>query len=567
MVAPLFSILHPSARPHKWREIYDAWIKAAAHPENVEYVLCADERWGFTDDADLHFARVHFKLVWNTMRRCYVDSVNLAAKASTGRILIVIADDQYPCEEWDERLLANLPDEMCLDKGVDWSVEFVLQVSTGTPNEHERGMIVMPILSRARYERLGYVFYPEYESMYADNDFYEHAKQDGCIIDARNLMFPHRHPWNEAVARGANAEERNAALLSDEAYAAQNRLESYRIGERVLKERRRVQFSNRKPLVTPIELSNSMRSPNGAAEDPSPWAADPGKFELKPNPRGSIALALPGETFSAMWVVKILDITAHLLQKGWNYLTAINYTSIAGVTRQTIVSQIELAPPAFKPDYILWIDDDQIVDTAIVDLLIADMEALPDADIVAGWTWIAGSGAYFNAPQVSCGRLNFEKGEISHADYRTVQPADGVFEVHWTGFPVLLMRPDALKKVGKHPFAMLPAPDSPWGMWGEDISFCKRLRDAGGKIYVDSRAFVPHLKLKPLGPSPESKDEIALALSGRAVSNPPDITDEGSNFLGHGDSTDNWRNGDSHHAQKERYPGDNALFVYDRGAD
>ena len=42
-----FSILHTSARPEKWREVYDAWIAAADHPEDVEYVLVVDERWGF----------------------------------------------------------------------------------------------------------------------------------------------------------------------------------------------------------------------------------------------------------------------------------------------------------------------------------------------------------------------------------------------------------------------------------------------------------------------------------------------------------------------------------------
>jgi hypothetical protein len=52
------------------------------------------------------------------------------------------------------------------------------------------GIMVAPILSRARYKQQGFVFYPEYESMFADNDFYEAARQDQVIIDARELMFP-----------------------------------------------------------------------------------------------------------------------------------------------------------------------------------------------------------------------------------------------------------------------------------------------------------------------------------------------------------------------------------------
>lgn len=241
MNRPLFSILHTSARPNKWREIYDAWIKAAVNPEQVEYVLCVDERWGFTRemfveqfDAMARLQPRDIKITWNTQRRCYVDGVNTAAQASTGRILIVNADDQYPCEGWDQKL------ELALAKcggftsvlGLE-EADYVVEVSTGTVDEHNRGILVMPILSRARYERLGYVFYPEYESMYADNDFCEHARQDGVIIDASYLLFPHRHPYNEG----------NQAIDTwDEQYRAQNRQEAYRLGHTLFRWRRNIRF-------------------------------------------------------------------------------------------------------------------------------------------------------------------------------------------------------------------------------------------------------------------------------------------------------------------------------------
>src|ERR1035437_2439846 len=195
--APLFSILHTSARPDKWRAVYDDWMAKCVRPEDVEYVLVIDPRWGFDIEDmtkyDTRFDNVH--VVLNNRRRCYVDGVNLAAEASTGSILIVNADDQFACEAWDGELLRF----GLLPEGEDL---FVLEVSTGTPNEHERGVMVMPILSRARYEQQGYVFYPEYESMFADNDFCETARQDGVVIDARHLMFPHRHPMFDEKGRG-----------------------------------------------------------------------------------------------------------------------------------------------------------------------------------------------------------------------------------------------------------------------------------------------------------------------------------------------------------------------------
>lgn len=260
----IFSILHSSARPYQWRKVYDAWMSAAVHPELVEYVLCVDQRWGFP--APSEFRSVHSSLlgtgqgdnllvVENTQRRCYVDGVNHAAAASHGRVLIVNADDQFPCAAWDEDLLqvlerraaevaaagadpAKWPDSVFA--GLPGALQdFVIEVETGTPLEHERRILVLPILSRARYERLGYVFFPEYESMYADNDFCEHARQDAVVIDARRLpVFPHRHPLFDESARKPGV----AWQDTDAAYQAQNSPEAYRHGAAIFRWRQRMRF-------------------------------------------------------------------------------------------------------------------------------------------------------------------------------------------------------------------------------------------------------------------------------------------------------------------------------------
>ena len=100
-----FSILHTSARPDKWRAVYNAWIAAADNPSSVEYVLVIDRRWGFTELPIGARNSGIFTAVWNTGRKCYVDGVNIAAQYATGDVFIVNADDQFPCEHWDTELL------------------------------------------------------------------------------------------------------------------------------------------------------------------------------------------------------------------------------------------------------------------------------------------------------------------------------------------------------------------------------------------------------------------------------------------------------------------------------
>ena len=77
----------------------------------------------------------------------------------------------------------------------------------------------------------------ELESMFADNDFCEHARQDGVVIDARHLMFPHRH-WLFKASDGEWAETGKGDRQEDDVDRAQNRREAFNVGFDVLAQRR-----------------------------------------------------------------------------------------------------------------------------------------------------------------------------------------------------------------------------------------------------------------------------------------------------------------------------------------
>ena len=513
---PLFALLHPSARPEKWRAIYDAWMKAAVNPDDVEYVLCVDTRWGFPGtalDHDDTLARWNGErhsntLTWNEGRRCYVDAVNTAAKASTGRILIVIADDQWPCEGWDEQLTqlleraaagdgtdpARWPDGAFWSSGGTlWPKEFVIEVSTGTPQEHNRGIMPMPILSRARYERLGYVFYPEYESMYADNDFCEHARRDGVVIDARHLMFPHIHPYFDESGRWRERAELDKRL--DAAYREQNRQSAYELGHKLLHRRRAAKF-------------------DGIARESSTAA-------VVDNVAPVIAVCLPGETFSHHWVAAWTQLFTHLLKRGFSVAPCFQHCSNVYFTRQALAKCVQECTTA--PSFVLWIDDDQILTPEHFDLLMGDLQGLPQADIVAGWSWIELEGNW----AVSAGKHSADGKTVTFVPREEVERLRAlgqVAEVEWTGFPAVLMRANVLEKAAEqarqrtgvaNPFAPLAAPNSVWGFTGEDIAFCVNAKDAGCKIYLDARVEVPHLKLRALVPPP-----LPVAKSGEKVEDP-----------------------------------------------
>jgi len=448
---PTFSLCHPSARPHKWQEIRKAWMDAADKPEDIEYILCADQRWGF--DESVHDGLDEVKITWNTRRKCFVDSVNTAADLASGEVLICIADDQYPCEHWDTLLKMRLP--------IHEYVEFVAEVNTGTPKEHERGIIVLPIVSRSRYERLGYVMFPGYESMYADNDLREHAVLDECLIDCRDLpVFPHRHPYFDK------------SLKLDAAYQHQNRNGAYQIGEAMFKLRRGYSFGdvNRK--------------------------------------RGSLLLCLPGENFNRRWVQALIEAFPTLLQYFDVFLPPLMaYATNVYYTRAEIVKIIEAMCPV--PDFILWIDDDNIVSLKDISNLFNAMIAHPELDAVAGWCLIPPRNES-DEWRLSCGEFVGEEKALNIPFDAFMKYPDDVVPVHWSGFPVVLMKPSALLKAGKNPFCPVVSDKMVNGFMGEDISFWHHAHFRGGvSLAVDKRVRVPHLKVQDeTGPvEPEKKEE------------------------------------------------------------
>lgn len=470
-----FSVLHTSARPDTWQRVFEAWRDSSTNWDACEYILVMDERWGFTDDdmdkAAALIGRTHGKVIWNSGRRCYVDGVNLAATASTGDVLIVNADDQYPCDEWDEELLQAIS-VGTMDSAVPPSqADYVIEVSTNTPTEHERGIMVMPILSRERYERFGWVLYPAYESMFSDNDFCAMAKRDGVVIDARHLIFPHKH-WINGQ-REKDAQDR-----------AQNRDEAYSEGRKLFAARKRINFSG-VPAVSDSKIP-------------------------------MIAFITPGNVFPAPWLAAWTNLWGSLASGNkYNITHLVGYTSNAGMVRTAMARLVLNTDYGAPVDFVMWLDDDNTITPEQFEMLMQDLREHPEYDMVCGWTWCAkDDDPEIGHATISCGALvELEKTadgqDVKFTKIKQLAPKDmyesqmDLIEIGYSGFPAVLMRFDLLKKAGKELFNPYVDPRCEYGFSGEDVAFFARATVKSGARYaVDRRVKVPHYKRRAVEPVP-----------------------------------------------------------------
>lgn len=197
-----FSILHPSRRPNRWLCSFYDWQDRA--DSRQEHVLAVDEDQVEEFRATIEKLKIPVVLVTSPGKDS-TTAYNAAAKAASGDALIVSADDVVPPRHWDSLIEFAVPKD-----GSEW----VMHCSTGHP-QHDDEVIFQPIFSRATYERWGYVAWPEYRAMYADDDWTEKARAEGLVVPARHILLEHRHPtfrpewsctWDEVYEHEASQE-------------------------------------------------------------------------------------------------------------------------------------------------------------------------------------------------------------------------------------------------------------------------------------------------------------------------------------------------------------------------
>lgn len=209
--APRISLLHATrGRTSKAVNSREVWLQMAERPERVEHIFAVDA----DDKESVQMAR-QFVSVTSDKRSC-VAAWNLAAKKARGDLLVQVSDDWIPPPGWDAKLLS-------LVEGRDLQKEqIVLAVSDGHRTDR---LLCMAILSRARLEAQGDLFFEGYESVFSDNEFSHRAWRDGIVIDARDrFRFEHQHP---AFGKAQ----------MDATYAHNNSRDRYIAGEAIFKTR------------------------------------------------------------------------------------------------------------------------------------------------------------------------------------------------------------------------------------------------------------------------------------------------------------------------------------------
>lgn len=211
-------------------EAFTEWMGKSSGNHSIEYILSLDDDEPQLDCYKKQFDEYPIKMLIGK-NRSMVDAINAAAEKSTGDCLIVVSDDFGCPDQWDEKLRADPGllvgfgdvELMNLNGGLEFAIHINDTITT-----REQGVMTLPIISRAAYEKLGHIYNPVYFSMFADNELYDVCKNNGWLIHS-DLIFEHRH-W----VNGKNPR--------DETYNRENDTAVYNSGQKIYEARRAAGF-------------------------------------------------------------------------------------------------------------------------------------------------------------------------------------------------------------------------------------------------------------------------------------------------------------------------------------
>ncbi|MBQ2030679.1 MAG: hypothetical protein II483_00525 [Lachnospiraceae bacterium] len=139
-------------------------------------------------------------------------------------------------------------------------------------------------------------------------------------------------------------------------------------------------------------------------------------------------------------------------------------------------------------DSVLWLDSDMVFDHDLLYRLSEDLDA--GMDMVCG-LYVTRRDKIHPVIFKEIGyALDDETGAATPINERySDYPKDSVFQVEACGFGGVMMKTSLLSEVK----AKYGLPFSPVLGFGEDISFCLRVKELGTKIYCDSRVKLGHI--------------------------------------------------------------------------
>lgn len=207
--------IHPSrSRASIANQVRTEWLNKA--DGIIEYIFSLDN-----DDVQGTMYEGH--CIYNNNRSA-IDAVNKGAEMATGDLFIVVSDDFSCPDHWDSLLL--------------WGLQGKSDYCVKTADGLQPTLITLPIMDRVYYDRFGYIYHPDYQHMFCDQEMTAVAHMIGKVITLP-IMFPHNHYTTGKFERDAITIRNNS---------------TWQQGELLLNQRLKTNFGIDNPVINYADI-------------------------------------------------------------------------------------------------------------------------------------------------------------------------------------------------------------------------------------------------------------------------------------------------------------------------
>ena len=137
-------------------------------------------------------------------------------------------------------------------------------------------------------------------------------------------------------------------------------------------------------------------------------------------------------------------------------------------------------------DRVLWLDSDMTFGPDMLERFSADLDN--GKEFVCG-LFFTRKNPIMPCVYEVCRPRTKRTGEVVPAKESFREIPDGIFEIEGCGFAAVMMTTDLIRSAG-------PLPFYPEEGFGEDLTFCRKVRDAGKKLYCDPGIKVGHIGIQ-----------------------------------------------------------------------
>jgi len=192
-------------RPDKFKHVLEKSISLLSGKHDVRFVITLDNddetmnndemrEWMDNLDVDLvyHYGDSKSK----------IEACNANLEDEEGDALILVSDDMVPCfQDFDDIIMQGM-EQFFPD--MDGAIKFYDGL-----RPREDLLMTLPVLGWNLYKKFGYIYHPDYTSLYCDNEMTIVCRDLGKLIVSPVCIFRHEwtnEPFDELHARNENSD-------------------------------------------------------------------------------------------------------------------------------------------------------------------------------------------------------------------------------------------------------------------------------------------------------------------------------------------------------------------------